>query len=177
MSWEDYLEKIYYVPANAGSFSGPDKLHRYVQKMGKCVLSKYKIRKWLQRQEPYSLQRSVRRNFKRNKVITLGIDDQWDADLMDMSKYAKENGGTGFILVVIDIFSKFLWMRPLQDKKGQSVKSAFEEIIQEGRQPARLRKTKVKNFDLGSSITFLLIKILIICMLKTLKSKPIMQKE
>ena len=26
MSWEEYLKEIYYNPANAGSFGGPDKL-------------------------------------------------------------------------------------------------------------------------------------------------------
>lgn len=104
MSWEDYLAKIYYDPVNAGSFSGPEKLYRFVRQEGKYVLSKYKIRKWLQRQEAYSLQRGVRRPFKKNKVIALGIDDQWDVDLMDMSKYRKENDGIAFILIVIDIF-------------------------------------------------------------------------
>ena len=145
MSWEDYLAKIYYDPVNAGSFSGPEKLYRYVREAGKYVLSKYKIRKWLQRQEAYSLQR-VRRRFKRNKVITLGIDDQWDVDLMDMSKFSKENSGFSFSLVVIDIFSKFLWMRPLKDKKGQSVTAAFQDILQEGRHPSRLRSDKGQEF-------------------------------
>lgn len=146
MSWEDYLEQVYYNPVNAGSFSGPDKLYQYVRKQGKYVLSKYKIRKWLQRQEAYSLQKGVRRRFKRNKVIVLGIDDQWDADLMDMSKYSKQNDGVAFILIVIDIFSKFLWMRPLEDKKGQSVTAAFESILQEGRRPTRLRTDKGQEF-------------------------------
>ena len=146
MSWEDYLAKIYYDPVNAGSFSGPEKLYRYVRKAGKYVLSKYKIRKWLQRQEAYSLQRGVRRRFKRNKVITLDIDDQWDVDLMDMSKFSKENSGFSFILVVIDIFSKFLWMRPLKDKKGQSVTAAFQDILQDCRHPSRLRSEKGQEF-------------------------------
>ena len=48
---KDCLAKIYYDPANAGSFLGPEKLYRYVLKAGKYVLSKYKIRKWLQRAE------------------------------------------------------------------------------------------------------------------------------
>lgn len=90
MSWEDYLAKIYYDPSAAGSFTGVDKLFRYVQNEGKYNISKYKVRKWLQRQEPYSLQRPVRRHYRRNKVIVAGIDDQWDADLMDMTKFKKK---------------------------------------------------------------------------------------
>lgn len=34
----------------------------------------------------YSL-RAVRRHYRRNKVVVTGIDDQWDADLMDMTKF------------------------------------------------------------------------------------------
>ena len=74
-SWEQYLKKIYYDPSNPASFTGPDKLHRFVRKDGKCLLSKYKIRKWSQRQEPYSLERPLKGSFKRNKVIVKGIDD------------------------------------------------------------------------------------------------------
>ena len=139
MSCEDYLAKIYNDPANARSFSGPEKLYWYVRKEGKYVLGKYKIRKLLQRQDAYSLQKGVRRRFKRNKVITFCIDDRWDVDLMDISKYAKENNGVSFILVVIDIFFKYLWMRPL---KGQNVTAAFQDIPQEGRHPTRLRSDK-----------------------------------
>lgn len=146
MSWEDYLAKIYYNPVNAGSFSGPEKLYRYVRQDGKYVLSKYKIRKWLQRQEAYSLQRGVRRHFKKNKVIALGIDDQWDVDLMDMSKYSKGNDGMAFVLIVIDIFSKFLWMQPLKDKKGQSVTAALKSVLREGRRPTRIRSDKGQEF-------------------------------
>ena len=146
MSWEEYLKAIYFSPANAGSFSGPDKLYRYVRKEGKYVISKYKIRKWLQRQEAYSLQRPLRRRFKRNRVITLGIDDQWDADLMDMTKFSKTNNGYAHVLIVIDIFSKFLWMRPLKDKKGENVTMAFEDILENGRHPQRTRTDKGQEF-------------------------------
>ena len=146
MSWEEYLKEIYYNPANAGSFGGPDKLYRYVQKAGKYVISKYKIRKWLQRQEAYSLQRSMRKRFRRNKVVVAGLDDQWDADLMDMTKFSKDNDGYSYILVVIDIFSKYLWMRPLKDKKGDTTVRAFKDVLRDGRKPSRLRTDKGQEF-------------------------------
>lgn len=143
---DKYLKKIYYDPASPASFSGPDKLYRFVRKDGKFVLSKYKIRKWLQRQEPYSLQRPLKRKFKRNKVIVTGIDDQWDVDLMDMTKYSKYNRGYNFVLVAIDIFSKYLWLRILKDKKGESVVEALKDILREGRSPNRIRTDKGQEF-------------------------------
>lgn len=129
------MKTIYYHPSKAGSFSGPDKLYRYVRKEGKYVISKQKIRKWLKRQEAYSLQQPVRRRFQRNKVITTGIDDQWDVDLMDMSKYASNNDEFAYILVVIDMFSKYTWLRPLKNMKRNAVSRAFGKILEEGRRP------------------------------------------
>ena len=145
-TWEKYLEQIYFDPKRPASFSGPDKLYSYVKRVGKYEISKYKIRKWLQRQEAYSLQRPLRRKFKRNTIMVVGIDDQWSADLMDMVKFAKYNNGISYVLVVIDTFSKYLWLKPLKDKKGRSVVSAVKEIFQEGRVPTRIRTDKGQEF-------------------------------
>ncbi len=41
-------------------FARSQKLHQIVHKEGKYKLGMYKIRKWLQSQKPYSLQRGVR---------------------------------------------------------------------------------------------------------------------
>ena len=112
MSWEDYLKKIYYDPTSPASFSGPDKLYVYVKKDGK-----YKIKKWLQQQEPYSMQRPLRKPSNRTHIVVAGIDDQWSADLMDMIKFSKYNDVFAYVLVVIDVFSKYLWLRKLRQKR------------------------------------------------------------
>ena len=126
VSWEDYLKEIYYNPHNPASYAGPE-LYRYVRKDGKYVLSKYKIRKWLQRQESYSLQRPVRKTFARNRIVVTGIDDQRSVDVMDMVKFSEYNTGVSYVLVVIDAFSKYLWLRPFKDKKGVTVAAALED--------------------------------------------------
>ncbi len=107
-AYEDYLKSIYCDTKQAGRFSGPHKLHKLVQKEAKYKLGLYKIKKWLQNQEPYSLHRPVRHHFTRNTVIVTGINDQWEADLADMSNYAKDNDGYKFVLAVIDVFLKNL---------------------------------------------------------------------
>lgn len=65
------------------------------------------IRKWFQRQEPYNLQGEDLTYFKGNVIITLGIDDKWDAYPTDLFTYVKDNDGVAFIPVVIDIFKCF----------------------------------------------------------------------
>ena len=64
---------------------------------------------------------------------------------MDMSKYAGENDGVTFILLVIDIFSKYIWLQPLQNKSGAETTKAFKTILKDGRTPTRLRTDKGKT--------------------------------
>ena len=146
MALENYLKNIYYNPSNPASFSGPDELYQFVKKDGKYMISKYRIRKWLQREEAYSLQREARKPLKRSRIVVAGIDDQWSADLMDMVIFAESNQGVRFILVVIDVFSKHLWLQPLKDKKGPSIVEAFRTIFNEGRKPKRIRTDKGQEF-------------------------------
>jgi hypothetical protein len=42
----------------------------------------------------------------------LGIDDHWKSDVMRMSNYAKENGGSSFVLVVMGVYSEWTRERP-----------------------------------------------------------------
>ena len=48
--------------------------------------------------------------------------------------------------MVIDVFSKYGWIRPLKDKKGETVTEAFKSIFMEGRKPKYLWADKGKEF-------------------------------
>ena len=54
---------------------------------------------------------------------------QWDIDLMNVSNLKRNNKQTTFLLVAIDILSRFLWVRALKKKTGDSVVSAFKHIL------------------------------------------------
>lgn len=92
----------------------------------------------------------MRRRFKRRRVIVQGIDYQWEADLADVQNLSEYNNGLRFILVVGDVFSRFMWVRPLKDKKAQSIIDAFRDILSGPRQPPRLSgRIKGRNFTIG----------------------------
>ena len=86
---EKYLHDIYYDPRHPGAFAGPDKLHRIVQREGVRNIGLHKIKQWLQDQDAYSLQRSVRRKHKTNRIVPRGRDSMWDMDLADVSNVKK----------------------------------------------------------------------------------------
>ena len=61
------------------------------------------------------------------------IDEIWAADLIDMQAFSKDNCGIKYLLTIIDIFSKFVWIVPLKRKTGHEVANAFSRILKERR--------------------------------------------
>ena len=99
------------------------------------------------------LHRPIRRRFPKRRVISYGIDNIWAADLVEMGKFSKWNKGIKYLLMVIDVFSKFGWIRPLKDKRGQTVADAFRSIFRERAKRAKrapARKPKMLWTDKGS---------------------------
>ena len=93
------------------------------------------------------LHKPITRNFRKRRVISKGIDKIWAADLVEMQKYSKWNKGVKYLLMVIDVFSKYGWIVPLKDKKTESVSTAFDEIFKKSkRKPTMLWTDKGSEF-------------------------------
>ena len=84
------------------------------------------------KQDTYTLHKPIRRHFRRNRVIVGGIDHQWLMDLADMQSMQKFNNGYRYLLVCIDMFSKYAWVVPLKNKTGLSLVEAFKIILASG---------------------------------------------
>ena len=53
------------------------------------------------------LHKPFRRYYQPRHVDIRGIDETWQADLVEMLSYEKKNKCYKYILIIIDIFSKF----------------------------------------------------------------------
>ena len=67
--------------------------------------------------------------FKKKKVYSSFKDNFWGTDLADMQLISQFNKGTRFSLCVIDIFSKYVWVVPLKDKKSITIVNAFQKVL------------------------------------------------
>ncbi|CAC5423638.1 unnamed protein product [Mytilus coruscus] len=105
------------------------KLYHIINADGKKI-DYHKIKRWLNAQDNYSLQKTPRRSFKRLRVYTTGIGTLMDVDLMQVSNLSQWNSGYNFILVAIDCFSRRLWMQESKSKKGVDIAKAFGKILQ-----------------------------------------------
>ena len=149
-----YLSRIYFDPKHPASFSGPRKVYSIVRRAGYHPTFNF-IKQWLQDQEAYSIHKPVRRKFGRNRIVVADRDSQWDADLADVQDIAEDNEGVHYLLVVIDLLSKFVWVRPLKTKTAKEVKEAFQDILSGDRKPEKLRTDQGKEFDNANLKRFL----------------------
>jgi hypothetical protein len=87
------------------------------------------------------LHKPARKTFIRRSVKMVGVDDNWQSDLMILDSYVKFNSGYKYLLIVIDTFSKFLWTRKLKTKSANEVARAMEDILIKSNRKCRLLHT------------------------------------
>jgi hypothetical protein len=141
---EKALKKVYYDVKHPASFSSLPKLHKFF----KGKLSKKFIKNWLSKQETYTLHRYTRRNFDRNRYFVSNIDDLWEIDLCDMRSISQHNDGVNYLVIIIDVFSKYTWVAALKSKRAEVVMIAINSIItKSGRKPQAIRSDKGGEFN------------------------------
>lgn len=149
------LEKVYYNLDSPACFAGQEAVFREAKKLNSDI-TREDVADFLSRQRTYTLHKPVRRRFPQNKVIPSGLDTDWQADLCDMQKLKKYNGGHGYILTVIDVLSKYAWAVPLKTKAPSEVAAAFKTIIKEsGRLPWFLATDKGIHIFIFLSFSFI----------------------
>ena len=63
------------------------------------------------------LHKPVTKKFKRRKVYARFKDNIWAADLAEMESLSSKNKNIKYLLRVIDVFTKYAWVKPLNNKK------------------------------------------------------------
>ena len=149
------LEKAYYDLSNSGAYLGPATLDRHLKYNGITRIGKSKVRKWLHNQDDYSLRRELRHSVRKARVVVAGIDDQFDMDLADVSNISNENDSIGYLLFVIDIFSKYLSIEPLKNKTAKGVVKALQNLLTKDRKCKKLRSDSGKEFNNNTMKPFL----------------------
>ena len=94
---------------------------------------------WWQQSRVYTLHKPVKHKFPTRPTLTSAPNIQFQADLMDLQKYKRKNQGFAYILVVIDIFSRKLFVFPLKNKLGKTVTAAFVKLFRGGQIPTYLQ--------------------------------------
>jgi len=138
--------RLYYDPARPTAFST---LRKFVVAVKKNNIKLDDIREWLEKQDAYTPHRPIRKRFASNPYTVNNVMNVWQCGLVDVRALDKFNDYYKYILSVIDVFSKFLYLVPLRSKTGTAVASAFTSIFEVSsrrRRPVWVRTDKGKGF-------------------------------
>ena len=75
------------------------------------------------------LHKPIVRKFKQRKVYSSFKENICGVDSADMQLISKYNIGIRYLLCAIDIFSKYLWVVPINDKKGVNMVNVFQKLL------------------------------------------------
>ncbi len=146
---EEYLKRLYTTPTRPGSLQGAKKLLNTIQKEKKFKIGSKKLADFLKGEEAFTVHKRPRRSFARVPVIVRGIGDQYDADLMDLKRLSKYNKGFKYVLVMIDVFTRYVWAQPMKRKKEDHAIQALKVLFEKAPLPERLRSDKGGEFTGG----------------------------
>ena len=121
------LKKLYLNPKFPGSYSGAYKFYQEVKNIHPKVTLK-KVNEFLKSQDAYTLHKRTRKP-KFRRTLVFKPRDLWQIDLLDMQKYSKENDGYRYICVIIDCFSRYVWVKPLKNKTGKATVKALALLL------------------------------------------------
>ena len=107
----------YYNARRATSFGGVNKHNK----------------EYLITQDAYRLHKPVRKIFPRRKTLSYFPNDLLQVDLAELILFARVNRGIRYLLVAIDVFSKFLYVIPLKRKNKDEMLKAFKILFKKVR--------------------------------------------
>jgi transposase InsO family protein len=116
------MNTVYYNPKTG--YTAIDDLQRKTK-----TKKRRDVENFLQQQEAYTRHRQIKRKFKRRRVYADGIDAQWQADLVDLISLKTRNKYFGYILTIVDVFSKYAFAVPIKKKRAEDVTKAFELVF------------------------------------------------
>ncbi|OAJ43890.1 hypothetical protein BDEG_27203 [Batrachochytrium dendrobatidis JEL423] len=108
----DKLYELYYSPK-----TGLISAQRLYLKLNKEVPIS-QIIKFLDQQEVHQLHQESQRKPAFSPITVYSVNDQWQVDLIDLSKYSRWNAGYKYLLCAIDVFSRKSFVVAMKKKSN-----------------------------------------------------------
>ena len=131
---EKTLRDLYYNPESG--YQNAEKLFKDIQKYDFGITRKG-VKSWLEAQPAYTQHRQLIKNHPKRQTWVNDLGEQLQIDLIFMgiennkSKWAKENDGYNYIVVSIEVLSRYAFPIPTKKINKEEVTLATETIFEE----------------------------------------------
>lgn len=149
---KDQIRENYKNPKHSIAFSAPGNIKRTTNKPHRIK----DIAQTLENVDPYTLHREFHKPRIKNPFFVYEKRAQVQMDLIDVSEFKEANDGVTFLLVAIDCFTKYAWVKTMKKKNATESLSAMKAIISDiGRKPKQIFFDKGTEFTNNLVVNFL----------------------
>jgi hypothetical protein len=140
------LKLSYNKPGHPIAFSGLQNIYKHY----KGILNINDIKNVLSEIENYTLHKEFHKG-QRNPSYSHFKRYRFEMDLVDVQRLSEHNDGVKYLLTCIDTFTRYAFVRLLNNKTGPVVLRAFQSILEEAKSPPLIlvvdRGTEFYNVD------------------------------
>ena len=116
---QEQVLEAYESPGHPVAFSAPARVGQYFG------ISEARAKRILEHCDSYNLHREYKKPRAYNPFYVHHRREQVQADLIDVSRLAVTNDDIKFLLLLIDIFTKRVWVYPLKNKSARAMTAAL----------------------------------------------------
>lgn len=140
------IEEAYFNPTSKSSFtSNLSNVRQEAQKLTEKQISLQDVKNFYKENPKIQITRSSRRRFPRVPIYAEAPNKVWACDTAYMKELSAKNDNQGFLIVLVDVFSKMVYARPCKNIRAPTVLAILQSIIEEAD-----AKPEVLFSDLGT---------------------------
>ena len=123
------LKTIYEKPSNIGSFSSVYKLYQSAKNINKTITLN-DVKQFLTTQDSYTLHKPSKKHFITQKILAPRPYVIISMDLLDLKNISEFNENFNFLVLFVDVFSKYLTVIPIKNKSKESILLALKTFFE-----------------------------------------------
>ena len=123
MNKEKIISDSYYNDIGLNSI---EKLYFKLKDKG---ITRKDIQQFLDKQATYQQHKTVRRKIIYFPIVSPGINHTLQIDLADFSDISSMNDGFKYLIVIIDVFSRYAWVFPIKNKNSTTINNIMNDFL------------------------------------------------
>jgi transposase InsO family protein len=125
----DETNKVLDLLSRINLFPGQKRLYDIAQKTNPEI-TKQQVAHYFNTDTTTQLTRVQKKQKATGHTVAYHLNELWQMDIFDLSKYQYFNEYNRYLLVAIDVFSRKAFAAPMKEKTPNDVKIAFDKLIQ-----------------------------------------------
>lgn len=117
------------------NYPSVDKLYKILKSEGNNDITRKDIKNFLEKNEVQQLKESKESKLKDGHIIAVSPNVQYQLDIYYMMKYHKKNKGFKYILALIDIFTRQVYVEKMKTKEVDEVIKSLDKLFQKSGYP------------------------------------------